>query len=98
MDDVNVRVFVDPQRGAAIPPDLDQQPKAQQATWVDQNSDYLYFGRGKKNTMGPDQPLAAQKPEGHPDGINIVFGDGHVEFVPMARAMELIGDKQRQRS
>jgi prepilin-type processing-associated H-X9-DG protein len=40
--------------------------------------------------MTHTEVLAYEKPEGLMDGINILFGDGHVEFVPMATAMETI--------
>ena len=34
--------------------------------------------------------MAAEKPEGLSDGLNILFGDGHVEFVIMPRALQMI--------
>ena len=41
---------------------------------------------------GPQEVLGTEKPEGLSDGVNILFGDGQVEFVTMARAMQMINE------
>jgi prepilin-type processing-associated H-X9-DG protein len=41
--------------------------------------------------MGPDEPVAYEKPEiGQGQGINILFGDGHVEFLMMPAAEQIL--------
>jgi prepilin-type processing-associated H-X9-DG protein len=89
-EDLSVYIFTNPRRNDGVPPDIARGTQDQQAAWVDQNADYVYFGRGKKNTMGSDEVLAAEKPETLTDGVNILFGDGHVEFIEMSRAVEMI--------
>jgi prepilin-type processing-associated H-X9-DG protein len=91
--DLTVQVFVNPASTTAVPAGLT--PK-QQAQWVKENSDYVWNGAGKKNTAGAGVPLAWEKPETATDGINILFGDGHVEFQAMPQAMETIQKAQQQ--
>ncbi|MDB5329816.1 MAG: hypothetical protein JWP03_967 [Phycisphaerales bacterium] len=91
--DLTAQVFVNPAGTTSVPPGLT--PK-QQADWVKENSDYVWNGAGKNNTVGADVPLAWEKPETATDGINILFGDGHVEFQDMQSAMETIQKGQQK--
>lgn len=65
--------------------------------WINQNSDYVWIGAGKDVTAGPDVPLAYEKPEQNAGAINILYADGHVEFVTMPEARQQI-QKARQGS
>ena len=82
-------VFINPRKGSAAPPPDAMEGEAA-AAWVQQNSDYAYVGAGKDYRMTQDEVLAYEKPEGLSDGINILFGDGHVEFLPMPQAQAAI--------
>jgi prepilin-type processing-associated H-X9-DG protein len=62
---------------------------------VRENSDYVYTGAGRDYRMGPDEVLAYEKPQGLSDGVNVLFGDGHVEFLPMEVATATIRDGRK---
>jgi prepilin-type processing-associated H-X9-DG protein len=81
-------VFGNPRREGVAPP-AGASPD-QIAQWVRDSSEYVYRGKGKNYKMTGAEVLAYEKPEGLNDGINILFGDGHVEFVPMPAAQEMI--------
>jgi prepilin-type processing-associated H-X9-DG protein len=52
---------------------------------------YVYFGQGLVSPVDPDRVIAAEHPENHGGaGMNILFGDGHVDFVDMDRASKLL--------
>ena len=51
---------------------------------------YLYFGKGLSLPVADDRILALEPPEDHQnEGINILYGDGHVDWVPAPQAQEL---------
>lgn len=86
-EDISPSVFVNPRNKSALPGNFGSMSKDQQKQWIDQSSDYMWFGAGKKNTAGPEQVIASEKPEGASDGLNMLFGDGHVEFIaPLSEA------------
>ena len=87
-EDITADVFVNPRRNSSAPPS--GLAGDQLAEWVETHSDYVWVGKGKKNTAESDELLAYEKPEGLTDGINILYGDGHVEFQPMAAAQKQI--------
>jgi prepilin-type processing-associated H-X9-DG protein len=90
--DLAVDAFICPDSGTKVPSDFAQMTKDQQAAWVDEHSDYIYVGKdltGDKSTA--ETVVLYEKRENHGrDGMNILFGDGHVEFDTMARAQSLI--------
>jgi prepilin-type processing-associated H-X9-DG protein len=53
---------------------------------------YLYLGTGMNAaTVGDQTPIACEPPENHQsDGMNILFGDGHVEWEPATEAKKLL--------
>jgi prepilin-type processing-associated H-X9-DG protein len=56
---------------------------------VDAHCDYVYLGKGGKNTSDASQVLIYEKPGPHAtDGINIGFADGHVDFTRWANVAE----------
>lgn len=89
--DITFQPFVCPSGITEIPPVVVAGGKDAIAAWVETNSDYVYMGTGKAARMGPDEILVYEKPGHHgSDGINILFGDGHVDFVSMNRAAQMI--------
>jgi prepilin-type processing-associated H-X9-DG protein len=88
--DLNAGAFVAPQSGKPVPPGTPDQL----AGWVNQNADYVYLGKGKKmSDLRPDQPLAYEKFElGRGQGVNVLFGDGHVEWMSMPEATRVLGN------
>jgi prepilin-type processing-associated H-X9-DG protein len=86
--DLSAEVFGNP-RNQGVSPPAGASPE-QLAQWVRESSEYVYKGKGKNFRMTSEEVLAYEKPEGLTDGINILFGDGHVEFVPMAPAQAMV--------
>ena len=85
-------VFANPRKSDPAPVGLEE---AEQKAWILQNSDYEYVGKGLTYTAGADVVVAYEKPDGLSDGINVLFADAHVEWMPMAQAMETI-EKSRK--
>lgn len=76
--------------------DIDTFPKTplddpEVAAWIDEHASYVYLGGTKTANIKPDDIFAYEKIGLHGDeGINICFGDGHVEFVNLDEAMQLL--------
>ena len=92
--DVAPEVFVCPSGSSSAPPAGDflkpdgtpDGPKLK--AWVDANSDYTYLGAGRTNSSPAEDILLYEKPSDHDgDGMNMLFGDGHVEFFTMPSAV-----------
>jgi len=91
--DLPPRVFINPHSDNGVPPPADRNELKQ---WVSEHSDYVWLGRGKTiTTAGADSVIAHEKLEDNPEGINLLFGDGHVEFMPINQAQEAI-EKAKQ--
>ncbi len=89
--DITVASFVCPSGDTTVPPDLMGANADAKAAWVEANGDYVYLGGGKTASIGAEAILVYEKPGHHGnDGINILFGDGHVEFMMMNAAVQLI--------
>jgi prepilin-type processing-associated H-X9-DG protein len=87
LGDITPVVFVNPRTKNSVPiAASDDELKR----WVNQSSDYTYVGKGKTYRAPATEILAYEKPQGLTDGINILFCDGHVEFVLMEQAKEAI--------
>jgi prepilin-type processing-associated H-X9-DG protein len=89
-EDLTPEVFICPTGGNAFPRganlSIDDQVK-----WVNEHSDYIYVGAGMNVTTGAETIVAYEKPDAHSrQGMNILYGDGHVEFQMMASAMQEI--------
>jgi prepilin-type processing-associated H-X9-DG protein len=81
--DLTIDVFVCPSGASAVPAVIRNAPREQQAEWVNQNADYVYLGDGKRSDLPADEPLLHEHLYNHDgEGVNMLFGDGHVEFVP----------------
>ncbi len=80
--DITIDIFVSPRTATslpAVPPGADR--ATIQGDWVNEHSDYIYLGRGLKSTSPANKIIAYENPVQLADGINILFADGHVEFV-----------------
>jgi prepilin-type processing-associated H-X9-DG protein len=92
--DLHHSVMLNPRSDTSFPNELTRDEANQFAA---DNSDYVYVGAGKKMVdIQADTILAYERPDGLEDGINILFGDGHIEFVRMEQAMEMIEAQQLQ--
>jgi prepilin-type processing-associated H-X9-DG protein len=57
---------------------------------VSNNSDYEYLGAGKNSQTGADVILAHEKIRPGARGINMLFGDGHVEYSLLPNAQQML--------
>jgi prepilin-type processing-associated H-X9-DG protein len=58
---------------------------------INKNSDYVYPGKGMNFNVGAETIILYEKPDAHGgQGMNILYGDGHVEFMFMRDAQRLI--------
>ncbi len=79
--DLPPEIFVSPITGHTPPPDLAAAEKDEQAKWVTANADYIYKGAGKKiEAADAATTVLAHEKAGSPEGGNILFLDGHVEW------------------
>jgi prepilin-type processing-associated H-X9-DG protein len=90
--DVTIDVFVNPQSKTRAPR---EKTKDEQALWVTTDSDYEYLGAGKNNQAGADVILAHEKFRPNVRGVNMLYGDGHVEFTNTLNAQQMLA-KQKQ--
>jgi prepilin-type processing-associated H-X9-DG protein len=88
-EDLTAMVFVNPRTSAQPPPAPPADPKAL-AQWVQEHSDYVWVGGGKTTAATAETVLAYEKPESVSEGVNILYGDGHVEWLAMPEAQEQI--------
>jgi prepilin-type processing-associated H-X9-DG protein len=88
-EDITAQVFVCPDTGKSPPPNM--QPD-EAAAWVNQNSDYVYVGANMtQQTANPQAVVCYEHDADHGrDGMNMLFGDGHVEFQTLNGAHQLI--------
>jgi prepilin-type processing-associated H-X9-DG protein len=93
-EDLTAQVFVCPSGSKNVPMDIIRAPKDQQGDWVNQHSDYIYLGAGKKNSIAADVITLYEKSQDHGNaGMNLLFGDGHVEFMTMPVAWKMLQDQ-----
>jgi prepilin-type processing-associated H-X9-DG protein len=89
--DITAEVFTNPQTKTRVPRGKELKALSE---WVKVNSDYEYLGAGKNNQAGPEVILAHEKMRPGDQGINMLYGDGHVEWNVLSVAQEQIA-KQR---
>lgn len=75
--DITIDVFVSPETMTRAPLEKN---KEEQALWVSKDSDYEYIGGGKTVRAGADVIMAYEKFRPGVQGVNVLFGDGHVEY------------------
>jgi len=87
-EDITASVFVCPDTNNRPPPGMTPD---QAADWINHNSDYVYVGAGMKQGERPSTIVCYEKDKNHGgDGMNILFGDGHVEFWRLPEAHRMI--------
>ncbi len=87
-EDITASVFVCPDTNSQPPPGMTPD---QAADWVNRNSDYVYVGAGMVQGQQPSTVVCYEKDKDHGgDGMNMLFGDGHVEFLTLPAAHEMI--------
>lgn len=94
--DLTAAVFVCPSGDTPQPPNFANLDEA--AKWTNEHSDYVYLGKGMNTTVGAETIVLYEKPGAHGNqGMNMLFGDGHVEFQTTPGAMKMIQDQQAGR-
>ena len=93
-EDLHPQNFMSSRASDQPAPDVGQMTREQQAAWINEHSDYVYLGKGRNTkTTGADVPMAHEKFDGGENqSVHVLFGDGHVEWMPATRARELIAD------
>ena len=84
--DLAMDVFVNPRTNTQLPQMMVQSREAQ-ADWVEANSDYVYLAGGMTDSAPSTVPLAYEDPAkigDNPDGVNVLYADGSVRFIPLA--------------
>jgi prepilin-type processing-associated H-X9-DG protein len=80
------------------PPDM---PRDATVDWVNKNSDYVYLGANwnLKTLKNASTTVECYENDGnhHGDGINVLFVDGHVEFLQLEVAHKYINDSTGQK-
>ena len=77
--------FINP-RASTLPPPGGAATRQAQAEWVQANSDYIYVAEGFDDTDTPTTVVIAYEDPSKlddADGVNVLYGDGHVGFVPL---------------
>jgi prepilin-type processing-associated H-X9-DG protein len=91
--DVSIVVFVNPQTKTKAPR---EKTKDEQALWINKDCDYEYLGAGKTNLTGADVILAHEKIRPNARGVNLLYGDGHVEYIPTPSAQAALARQKQQ--
>jgi prepilin-type processing-associated H-X9-DG protein len=76
--DITIDAFVNPEMMTRAPTDKNRE---EQALWVSKNSDYEYLGAGKDVRTKADIVVAHGKIKPGAQGVNVLYADGHVEFM-----------------
>jgi prepilin-type processing-associated H-X9-DG protein len=86
-EDIAAQVFISPSNDLAVPPNMTPD---QTAAWVNTNSDYVFSGVGLTNAADAGRIIAYEKNDFFNNGKNILFADGHVEFIGEPEAQKQI--------
>jgi prepilin-type processing-associated H-X9-DG protein len=94
-DDVELRVFISPASNKSIPVDVQVAKPENRTAWINANTDYVYLGANMKSTDPADMVLAYEKPNvQRGQGMNVLYNDGHVEWMTVPAAMQVINRQQ----
>ena len=88
--DVTAEVFMCPSAHDPTQP-LAAMNLDEKAKWVNENSDYVYVGKGMTSAANAETIVLYEKPDAHGgQGMNMLYADGHVEFWQMRDAQRQI--------
>jgi hypothetical protein len=87
---ITADVFICPSGDTKLPAGLATMAPADIAAWVNSHADYVYVGAGLTTAIGADQIVLYEKPADHTAGMNMLFGDGRMEFDVMPVAVKMI--------
>ena len=74
-------VFACPSGDAALPKPANLMQADEVVAWAKESSPYVYLGGGKRHDTAADVVILYERLGSHDgDGVNMLFGDGHVEF------------------
>jgi prepilin-type processing-associated H-X9-DG protein len=94
--DISPEVFLCPSAGGHLPPGFNQMTPEQKAAWVNENAAYTYVGAGMNNSVNAETIVLYEHDHNHDrDGMNMLFGDGHVEFNLMRQARQMLQQQGR---
>jgi prepilin-type processing-associated H-X9-DG protein len=95
-EDITIDVFTCPSGDVEPPADVLNGPVDIKVAWVNGSSPYTYVGKGLNNAAGADVLVLYERETDHDgDGMNMLFGDGHVEWNSMDAAKQIIAAKGR---
>jgi prepilin-type processing-associated H-X9-DG protein len=85
---IGAKSLFHPASGKKVPAKVQREGLAAMARWASENSDYVYLGGLDANVPG-DQIVMYEKTGNKwtREGLNAVFGDGHVEWMPRDEAI-----------
>jgi prepilin-type processing-associated H-X9-DG protein len=95
MQQVPISDFVSPRTKTGMPTMTDPD---KQAEWVNANSDYAWVGAGLNDTGPGNAVLAYEKPDGLQGGIEVLFADGHVEWVAKPKSDAMVSELKQGRN
>jgi len=79
---------------STVPPDTSAMTKDEVAAWINANTDFVYLADRASATTAADEVIAYERiGDERREGINVLYGDGHVEFHPIDEAKQLLQDK-----
>lgn len=94
LQSLSPEIYANPRTNTSVPHGLKSDDLKR---WINESSDYHYVGNGKKTTARADEVLAYERPGSVTEGVNILFADGHVEFLLMPAATQIIEKARKPR-
>ena len=90
-EDVSSEMFICPSSNSERAPGTTPQEQARHLHPGRGHCDYVYFGRGLRDPVPATYPVACEPLINHnAHGMNILFGDGHVEWFDPATAARIL--------
>ena len=93
---LSLDTLVSSHAGTQVPPDVRKGTPDDQANWANSRSDFVYLGGELKAGADRTAILVYERPDGRP-GMNMLFADGHVEWIEVEAARQMIEKQQKVR-